>query len=69
MSMSTKDYNAIANVLKSACKYARTRREKQMLLGLASELAGMCQRQNSAFDRPRFMDATGTSMYLEMEKS
>jgi hypothetical protein len=65
--MGTKDYNAIAGVLKAACKYALTRREKQMLLGLASEIAGLCHRQNDNFQRQRFMDATGTNEYLDKE--
>jgi len=65
--MSRKDYNAIAGVLKAACKYALTHREKQMLLGLASELAGYISRDNGDFARQTFMDATGTNAYLDKE--
>lgn len=68
MSMARKDYAGIANILKSTSKYARTRREKQMLLGLASELAGYLSRDNGAFARQTFMDATGTNAYLDKEE-
>jgi len=63
MSMGPRDYAAIASVLKAACTHALTLREKQMLLGLASSLADVYQRQSVRFQRPRFMDATGTDAF------
>jgi hypothetical protein len=66
--MGPKDYNAIAEMLKSMVKHALTRREKQLLLGVASEIASICHRQNPAFHRQRFMDASGTADYFDKEK-
>ena len=64
MSMGTKDYKAIASKLCALCKHTLTYREKQLLLAVANELADYFERGNSAFQRQRFMDATGTNVFV-----
>jgi hypothetical protein len=65
--MGTRDYNAIADVLKRLSKYPRLKREKQLMLAVASELAGVFERGNPNFQRQRFMDATGTNQFIGLE--
>ena len=58
MSMGTKDYNAIAALLKKFRGYAKTHREKTLANGITTMLADYMQSGNAQFSRHRFLEAS-----------
>lgn len=66
MAMSRKHYTEAAEIIKANLDAAKSERNEDEAIGaemavknVARDLAGMFKRDNSAFDRARFMDACG----------
>ena len=57
MAMSRKQFVALADILKTARVCVNNDRERTIVDDITYNIAGMCQRENSNFDRGRFYAA------------
>ncbi len=62
MSMSKKDYEAVAGILNTQIRIAMSnKRDTTGLCNAAADMAGVFARDNPNFDRARFLAACGTA--------